>query len=236
MAEVDAMQRDVAATLERVYKRNTPEIAEDASPARTLQATMRRLGRKWQTRFDKLAPELAAYFATATERRVSSALMASLKRAGFTVKFQMTRAQNDVIQATIAENVSLIKSIPAQYLTEVEGLTMRSVTAGRDLQVLSEGLQARFGVTKRRARLISRDQNNKATAMLSRARHLELGVEEAIWLHSAGGRQPRRSHVAHSGKRYNVREGWYDPDAKEVCWPGTLINCRCTYKAVIPGF
>lgn len=236
MAEIDAMQSDVAKALERTYRRNEPEIAQDASPARTLQAEMRRLGRKWLRRFDKLAPELAAYFATATEKRVSSALMAALKRAGFTVKFQITRAQNDVIQATIAENVSLIKSIPAQYLTGVEGLVMRSVTAGRDLQVLSEGLQTRYGVTKRRSALISLDQNNKATAALTRARHLELGIEEAIWLHSAGGKTKRRSHVANSGNRYNIREGWYDPDAKERIWPGTLVGCRCVPKAVIPGF
>lgn len=158
-----------------------------------------------------------------------------LERGGFAVEFKMTRAMNDVLQATVKENVSLIKSIPERYFAQVEGAVMRSVAAGRDLHSLSEALQKQHGVTKRRAHLISRDQNNKATADLARARYVELGIENARWLHSAGGKEPRPTHVRASRDRvvFNIREGWYDPHEKKHILPGQLINCRCTMVPVL---
>ena len=210
-------------------------LAVDASPAAALRDELRRLGRRWQRKFDRLAPQLARYFATKASERVDAHMRSALRKNGMSVEFRMTREQNDVVQAAVAENVALIKSIPQQYLTQVEGVVMRSVQTGRDLKTLHDGLTHQLGVTKRRARMISLDQNNKATASLHRARQIELGLE-AIWLHSAGGKVPRRTHVAQSGKRYDPKTGWYDPDAKQWCWPGTLISCRCVSKTVVPGF
>ena len=48
------------------------------------------------------------------------------------VDWKMTAAQREVMEATIGEQVALIKSIPAQYLSQVEGMVMRSVAAGGD--------------------------------------------------------------------------------------------------------
>jgi SPP1 gp7 family putative phage head morphogenesis protein len=151
-----------------------------------------------------------------------------------TVEFKMSPAMNDVFQATVTENVSLIKSIPSQYFTDVEGLVMRSVQRGGDLSGITDELEKRYGITRRRAAFIARDQNNKANATFTRVRQQELGVTEAIWLHSAGGKEPRPSHVAFSGKTYNIREGALI-DGKRI-WPGELPNCRCVSRPVVPGF
>ena len=229
---LDQMSADIRRELLPFYADEPTVLAMD-TPARDLSDLMRKLARKWQKRFDAIAPELAAYFATEVSKRTDTQLRNALRRAGFSVKFRLTAAQRDVLNATVAENVSLIRSIASQHLTQVEGMVMRSVTAGRDLKVLSQDLQHQLGVTKRRAKLISLDQNNKATSMLERVRHVELGLK-AIWLHSAGGKTPRPSHVKNSGNEYDPVTGWYDPDAKEWIWPGTLIRCRCVSKAVLP--
>lgn len=208
--------------------------AQDASPADTLRAAMRRMGRLWQRRLDKLAPELAAFFATAAAERASGQMASMLRKAGFTVKFSVTPTVKDILDATVGENVSLIKSIAAQHLTNIEGAVMRSVTAGRDLSTLSNELKDVYGVTRRRAANIALDQNNKATAAITRARQEELGITEAIWQHSRAGKHPRQSHLAFDGHRYDVKKGAF-LDGKWV-WPGTEINCRCTSRSVIPGF
>lgn len=213
-----------------------PRIAQDASAASELRRVMRRLTRRWLRNFDKAAPELAEWFATAAGERTDSALAASLRKAGFTVKFKPTRAQNEVFQATVGENVALIKSIAQQHLAGVEGALMRSVAAGRDLGGFAKTLETTYGVTARRAAFIARDQNNKATATMTRVRQNELGIKQAKWLHSAGGKEPRPSHVANSGKLYDVAKGWYDPDAKQWIRPGELPNCRCVSVSVVPGF
>lgn len=210
-------------------------MALDASPAAELRRLMRKLARRWQRRFDTMAQKMAEEFAKDAQDRSQAALQGALREAGWALKFRPTRAQNDVFQAVVGENVGLIKSIPQQYLQGVEGEVMRSVAKGGDLQVLTDALEERYGVTRRRAELIARDQNNKANAVFTRVRQQELGITEAIWVHSHGGKEPRASHVTQSGKRYSVQEGWYDPEVGEYIRPGELINCRCVSRSVVRG-
>jgi SPP1 gp7 family putative phage head morphogenesis protein len=232
--QIDRMAKDVQRVILRTYAANPPEMAQDASPAAELRAALRKLTRRWQADFDALAPELARYFTTSAADRSDRALSAMLRKRGFTVRFKASRVQNDVVQASIGENVALIRSIPAQYMTGVDGAVMRGVTAGRDLGALAKELRQQHGVTTRRAALISRDQNNKATSTLTRVRQKELGITKAIWVHSGGGKHPRPEHVAFSGKQYDVEKGAYLEG--KWTWPGFEINCRCTSRSVIPGF
>ncbi len=233
---IDEMTRSVEHFLKAQYKRKPPAMASDETPSQALQKEVRKLVRRWQKNFDDAAPKLARYYSQKAERRSAKQLQRTLKEAGFTVRFKMTKKMRDVMDATIAEQVGLIRSIPQKYLGEVEGMVMRSVQQGRDLSQLSQDLQKQYGVTKRRAALIARDQNNKATASMTRVRHQELGIEKAVWLHSHGGKVPRPTHLANNGNEYIIAEGWFDPDEGKNIWPGELINCRCVSKPVVEGF
>lgn len=233
---IERMTRDVEREIARGYKANTPELAvyaQDESPARALSRIVDKLSRKWAAEFDELSPRLAAYFATAAKDRVDRTLKADMRKAGLTVKFKATKAMNDAYQAVFLENVGLIKSIPDRYMDQVKTLTMQSVSRGGDLGSLAKGLQDQAGVTKRRAALIARDQCAKATAVMTRTRYLGLGITEAIWLHSAGGKVPRPPHVSFSGKRYSLAKGHDFDDGLGPVHPGEAINCRCVMKAVI---
>lgn len=233
-ALIDEMQASIVYWLKAAYRANAPEMAQDASPAAAMRAAMRKLSRRWQKRFDESSLDLARYFALNAQDRSDAMLKAILKKSGFSVEFKMTAEANDVMQATIGEQVGLIRSIAEEHLTQVQGLVMRSVQEGRDLGTLSKDLQARYGVTKRRAALIARDQNNKATASMNRVRQDALGITEAVWRHSGAGKHPRPSHVAADGKKYDVKKGMFLDG--EWSWPGTAINCRCTSESVIPGW
>jgi len=231
---VEDMTRSVIFWVRANYRANTPELAQDASPARELERAMRLLARRWNRNFDKLAVILAEHFATGVADRSDRALMAALRKYGFTVRFKMTATQNDVLQATIAENVQLIRSISTQYFTQVQGDVMRAVQSGRDLATLTDALEKRTGITRRRAAFIARDQTAKATAALTRVRQQEVGVTKAVWLHSGGGKEPRPEHVAFSGQTYDVAKGAFLEG--KWTWPGVEPNCRCTCKAIVPGF
>lgn len=209
-------------------------MAQDDSPAMMMRKAMDKLSRRWQRRFDQIAEELGKRFADRALKNTDVSLSNALEQAGMTVKFRMTAPMNDAYQAVVGEQVGLIKSIASQHLGDVQGVVMRSVQTGRDLGQLSKELQERYGVTKRRAALIARDQNNKATGTIQRARHESLGITEGIWKHSHAGKVPRASHVAANGKRFSLKAGMVI-DGKPT-WPGHEINCRCTYEAVIPGF
>lgn len=240
---IDEMHRSMIYWLCASYKKNEPNIsklASDATPAEELAAQIRRLARRWLRRFNQLAPNLANYFSQSVDKRNELVLKRILRDGGFSVRFQKTPAMQDIMQAIVHENVSLIKSIPQQYLRNVETVVMQSVQTGRDLKQLTDDLQKQFNVMKRRATLIARDQNNKATAYLHRARMLEHGINEAIWMHSGGGQHPRRTHVKAGRDRvkFDLAKGWFDPDPKvqKYILPGQLINCRCVYRPVVAGF
>lgn len=232
---IEAMNRDTIRTVTRTYKDKPPEMAADESPAAALRRAMGGLARKWSQRFADFAETIGGSFGRKAARLTDQAMAAALKKAGFTVKFSITREVNDIVQANVAENVTLIKSIPSEYFTDVQGSVMRSVQTGRDLGTLTAELERDYGITRRRAAIIARTQNNLATATITRARQDELGITQAIWIHSSAGKVPRPTHVANNGKPYDVATGWFDPHEKKRIWPGELINCRCTSRAIIPG-
>lgn len=236
---VDRMHESFLYWLRACYRANEPELAQialDAVPASELRKTLRKLGRRWQKQFNEAAPKLADWFAQEVEDRSNAELRNILKRGGYSVRFTMTAAMRDVMRATINEQVSLIKSIPQRYLTNVEGLVMRSVQTGRNLEQLTNDLEKQYGVARRRAATIARSQNNIATSTMTRARQTELGIEEGIWQHSHAGKKPRPTHVAMDGKRFPLRKGMWDKAVKRYVFPGVEPGCRCTSRPVIPGF
>jgi SPP1 gp7 family putative phage head morphogenesis protein len=234
-ALIDAMQAAVEAAIHTAYLRKPPRLAADEAPAEALRGVAARLGREWQQRFTDFANREGKRFTAQAAGHADRSFAEALREAGFTVRFTMTPEARDVLAATMAEQVNLIRSIPAEYLTQVQGAVMRSVQTGRDLGALTTELQEQFGVTKRRAAFIARDQNNKATASMIRVRQDALGITQAMWLHSAGGKVPRPTHVANNGKLYDVKEGWLDPAINKRIFPGELPNCRCVSRSVIPG-
>lgn len=233
-------QRSVVWWVRAAYRQDeariVPDFAQDASPARMLQKVVNRLFRYWMRRWTDEALKIATDFIGKTEKRTTSSYRQAFKDAGFTVKMDPNRVRNNVVQALIEENVSLIKSIPQQYFTEVNGLVQRSVSAGRDLGFLTDELEKRYGVTRRRADLIARDQTNKATEAIRRVEGERLGVKVGIWVHVPGKYTSRATHRAMNGKPFLISEGLYDSAVKRKVLPGELVACQCTYRDFVPEF
>lgn len=251
IAMVDAMDKSVRYWVEAQYKANPPDefgtvtvLAMDdranfgstteGSSANALRKAMSKLAWKWQKAFNNGARDLARYFTDKSMDAADGQLKGILKRAGFSVEFKMTNAARNAYQAVLAQNVALISNIAEQHLAGIEGAVMRSVATGRDLKSLSTDLQKQYGITKRRAAFIAIDQNNKATAVVTKVRQQGLGITQAMWRHSHAGVHPRPEHVAADGKTYDVAKGMF-LESKWV-WPGTEPRCRCTSRSVIKGF
>lgn len=186
---------------------------------------------KWTDRLDQLSNEVAQDFVGKTKTNYDKRLMRILKRRGFTVRFTNSKRVQDQAQIAIGENTSLIKSVGSQYLDNVRAAVWSSVKDGYDLESLIKQLKHIDGVTDRRAKIIAKDQVAKVNQDFEDARCEELGITEAIWLHSHAGKQPRPSHVKANGTRYNIKQGLYLDGA--WTWPAFQINCRCRKKLII---
>ena len=214
-----------------VYGRRNAYMAK-YGPSAKIKRILDELARRWVAKFDEWAPKIAESYLQGMFKASDSAMRQALKDAGWTVEFKMTPAVRDAFNASLEENVGLIRSIPARYLEQVEGSVMRSYSAGRDLASMVKELKQLYPAASHRAELIARDQSNKANAVVNRARQMELGITEAIWMHSHAGKNPRLDHVAANGKRYKIAEGC--KISGEFIQPGQEINCRCTSRPVLP--
>ena len=232
------MHGSVEYWLTAAYRKDPPrmaalvEQAQDASPSAKIKKILDELARRWTKRFDDYAPKLAEAYLKGMFKASDSAFRQALKEAGWAVDFKMTPAVRDAFNASLEENVGLIRSIPEKYLQQVEGVVMRSYSAGRDLETMVKELKTLYPAASHRAELIARDQSNKANAVVNRTRQMELGITEAIWMHSHAGKTPRPDHVAADGKRYKIAEGCLI--SGKYIQPGEEINCRCTSRPVLP--
>lgn len=231
---VDEMTASLNYWLVRRWSEAPPTLAMDERWDSALQRTIRELRRRWTDRFDEAAPKLATHYAKRAADRATGEIGSILADAGMVVDFKVSPAVRTAMSGIVGDNVSLIKSIASEHLTQVEGIVMRSASLGRDLETMSRELREKFEVPKKRAALIARDQNNKMTATITRVRQQEAGIDQAIWMHSHAGRKPRPEHVAFSGHTYDVAKGAYLEGV--WTWPGVEINCRCYSKPVLPGF
>ncbi|MGO3684689.1 MAG: phage head morphogenesis protein [Proteus vulgaris] len=187
---------------------------------------------KWNRRLNSISEEVAKDFIDKTVGNYDTRFASMLRRKGFTVRMQNSERTLDALRAAMGENVGLIKSIGTEYLSKVQMHVWQSVTGGYDLATLTDNLAHDFHIARNRARTIARDQANKAHAVIEQARRKELGIKEAIWIHSHAGKQPRESHVKAHGKKFDIEKGMYIDG--EWILPGEKINCRCGSKAILP--
>lgn len=205
-----------------------------ASQARILTNALRA---KFEAAFAGRARGLAEKFARDVEASSRGSLHASLKdlSGGVSLKTStINPAIREIVKAGVAENVNLIKSIPAEYFTKVQGAVMRNIQRGDGTAGILRAVEHLGVVTVNRAALIARDQTSKATTALNAARMKSLNVRKFEWLHSGGGKEPRRLHQEMSGQVYSLDDPpVIDENTGERGLPGQLINCRCRMVPVV---
>lgn len=231
---VDDMSNSVDYWLSAEYKRQEPKIVGDASPAKLMNKKLLSVMARWRETFNKKAEDIATWFVRRSDAYASMSVKNKLRAEGMTVNMQITPEVRNVLDSIYETQVNLIKSIPEQYLTQVSTLVQESVIRGRDIGYLKEELKQRYGITERRAKVIARDQNNKASNAISQQRCQSAGITHGIWVHRAGGSKSyRHSHVKMNGTEFELSKGCYDEHEGRMVMPGEEVNCKCEFRPVI---
>ena len=164
-----------------------------------------------------------------------------------TVEFD-ARKVTDEVQTDLRESIDALADIEVRHRDAVYYAALKSISAGRDLYVLTSALLGLDSetMTKRRAADIAFMLNNRATAIMERQRQESLGISQAMWLHSGAPccenpKKPTpadvardRAHRACNGKRYDVGIGLMI-DGRPT-WPGREPGCKCVSKSIVKGF
>lgn len=230
------MNEDVKTQIVPIFADNP--LAMDANPVQLLRGALRSLSKKWIERFITKATPTAQSIINKTGEAVDRSLLASARKDAMTINMQWTDAMLEKREAIIAENVSLIRSIPEKYFTDVESMVFRAISKGGDRKGLADEIEAnfgkRYGITRRRAEFIARDQVRKATSALSNARQQAAGIKRGIWIHSGGGNEPRTKHVHANGQEFDLDKGLPIGDKGQYVLPGEEPGCGCSWKPVLP--
>lgn len=232
------MRDDVEAKILEEYGSMESRIAQDwtwRSPAARMSEVLDGVFRKWVKRFENAAMTIAVKFVKGIRFGVQRNRRQALKEMGVGgIKFNQSRFANDTYEAALLENVNLIRTIPQKYLDDVAVKVQSAVSGGLQRRELAEQLANTYDISFKRAKVIARDQTNKATQALARATDKEIGITEGIWVHVPGRLTSRPSHIRMNGERFNIDEGLYDPDEERKVKPGELILCQCEYRPVLP--
>lgn len=199
----------------------------DAGESDELAAIMARVRARLAQAVDPVSvKELAQKFAERTQTAQRIALGAQVKAALGADVFSADKRIPAIRDQFVGENVSLIKSIPTQVLSEVEGVVGRAFTSATPHDVLVKQINERFSVGESRARLIARDQIGKLYGQTNAYRQQDLGITSFIW-RTSGDERVRDEHAALEGLEFNYPEG-----APGEGIPGEPFQCRCSAEPV----
>ena len=137
----------------------------------------------------------------------------------------------EVMRELLADQVTLIKSIPLQAAKRVHELTLKGIEDGTRFTEIAKEIQRTTQVTESRAILIARTEVGRASTALMQARAAVAGSVGYVWTTSHDG-DVRPSHKAMSGKFVE----WDNPPTLDglTGHAGALPNCRCRPRVVWP--
>lgn len=137
-----------------------------------------------------------------------------------------------VFKISVEQNLQLIKTLSQRQLSRFKNTVLTNLQSGEyNAAKIIEQLTKDFGMTKRHAKFIARDQSHKLIASLSLARYENIGVREYTWKNAhdrrvrgnPGGLYPnaKYNHWTREGKTFSFDDP--PPDGN----PGMPYNCRC---------
>ena len=137
----------------------------------------------------------------------------------------------------VHENASLVKGLAEEQIRDIEQSVFRNVRAGASAAKIQADILDIVGTTKRRAKLIARDQVNKFNGRLSQLRQGALGVKKYTW-RTSDDERVRPTHRVLD----DTEQEWANPPvtvrsgsrAGERNHPGQDIQCRCIAEPIFP--
>lgn len=147
---------------------------------------------------------------------------------------------SEEVNSWLSESVSQIQSLPAEMLDDLQQTLFVGFTEGKAIPTIAEEINEQFGVSKRKAELLARDQIGTLNAKLTQRQHEDAGVTKYIW-EDSGDQRVRACHRALNGHVFeykNPPEMWYMTKSRGKVMtglhknPGEDYNCRCTATPV----
>ncbi len=172
-------------------------------------------------------------------REVDARDLDSWQRLGRAISAQLRRDIRDtpvgtVLKERLADQVTLIQSIPVQAAKRVHRLTLAALEDSRRAKAIAEEIKRSGPVAATRATLIARTEVARTASVLVQARSFQNGITHYVW-RTAEDEDVRIGHKAMEGKVI----AWAFPPAVNENGrimhhhAGCIWNCRCWPEPLI---
>ena len=130
----------------------------------------------------------------------------------------------------VKENIDLISTIPNDTLDKMQDIVYDGYVNGRTTTQMVKDIRRVYGVSKRHATLIARDQTAKLNGQIQRHQQMDAGIEEYVWS-TTGDERVRESHRVLNGMKFRWDTPPENSDGR-ACHPGEDYQCRCIGRPV----
>lgn len=134
----------------------------------------------------------------------------------------------DRMRELLADQVTLITSLPIEAAERVHQMTLRALSGGERYSDIVDAIKRSGDVTRSRAILIARTETARTAAVLSQARAEHAGSTHYVW-QTTGDDDVREGHRKMQGRvcRWAKPPLVMEGTRRMHFHPGCVWNCRC---------
>lgn len=133
---------------------------------------------------------------------------------------------SDQLRSFVDQQKYFIKNLPEEATGQIKTIAQQGLQRGLTGSDIAAEIEKRFGITRRRAEFIARDQVAKFNGGLTALRQQEMGVTKYVW-QTVGDNRVRPEHEEREGDVFE----WTNPP--EGGHPGEDFNCRCVAMPIL---
>lgn len=184
---------------------------------------------KWQVKTDEIADKLAKRLSRNVEKYANYNFTS--QNEAFNVLVRNKGVKNQ-LNAIYERNYNLIKSLPSEIIDRYRNAFLDNV-GSFDREAIYKQAKIFKGISNRKAKLIARDQTQKAVVGYTQARAEQLGFKYYQWI-TAGDNRVSNEHKHLNGRiyRYDKPSAIIDSYGN-VGHPSQRVNCRCVQVSII---
>jgi len=250
--EYERIARQYMALLNGVLKERLPEIRRaidveraemrmdaDLNVSRMIRRVMERARLEFESKAASfgLARKIAELAVKVKKRSIREWKRVVHKTLGINIveDYYSGEFYQDAMRQWAANNVGLIKTIPAETLNRMETIIENGYYSGKSNAEMSRLIQEAYGIDRDHAQFIARDQTAKLNADITQTQQKDAGVQRYEWSDS-GDVRVRECHAHLNGKKFfwnDPPEMWYETKKNgrvytgRHCHPGQDYDCRC---------
>lgn len=241
ISELSQYNLEIESELNKVFSKPDARVlfSYDASISSTVQRLLNNLSKRWTKKFNVFSDEWASTLEEKTTNQVDRQLDLFFDEP-YGIKIPMSQRTKNIMKAMAYKASSLIVTVKERFEDDVKQsvfrlMTQQGLNFSEFQNSFKDMLIDNFKKHRNKALNVALDQTRKVYQTTAILKLSDAGVNEFIWRHAGGSKEPRPYHKnVLNGKKFRFDDPpVIDTKTGERGLPAQAINCKCYIEPVI---